>query len=295
MEWIPRPRYRLPLDDAEYAWPSHPSMTVEWFGSGDPAIALALMPHANEPLGYALHRPLEKLADGCGRVAVIWPVDPPPADRYFPLPCDFREFLRTGYLQPLEEQTEFAHSAEPATLTQCHAADFRRLVQLSAPAALILVHNDAFSRIPYLYGNRRWPEAERLLAAAPPDAFPDVPLDEVEWTHHLGPRTYAYFKAADIDVHGSEAAGLYVTEALRIPVLTAELPMFDWTGISDELRVAVRRRMERWIEEGCGDTASMVADSDALLDGRPVPMIAPEVNARALHAVLEGVRAELDT
>ncbi|MCZ4097822.1 MULTISPECIES: hypothetical protein [Streptomyces] len=294
MEWISRPRYRLPLDDAEYAWPGRPQMTIEWFGSGDPVIALALMPHANEPLGYALHRPLEKLADGCGQVAVVWPVDPPPADRCFPLPCDFREFLRTGYLQPLEEQTEFAHTAVPVTPAQHHAADFRRLVRLAAPAALILVHNDAFSRIPYMYGNRRWPEAERLLASAPAGAFPDAPLDEVEWTHHLGPRTYSYFAAAQIGITDSEAAGLYIERTLRIPVLTAELPMFDWTGISDELRIAVRMRMEQWIEDGCGDVTSMVADSEALLAGRSVPMIAPEVSARALHAVLEGVRAELD-
>jgi hypothetical protein len=285
-------RYRLPLADAEYAWPKGDAAAVEWYGTGDPVLALGLLPHANEPLGSAIRRPLAGLAPGAGRIAVVGPVDPPPANRRFPLPGDLRDFLRLGHLQPLDQQAEFGHCSEPRTPAQHRAACFRRLVREVAPAALILLHNDPFARVPYLYADRRWPVVEHLLTKGLGDVFPDEPAAEPEWTSRLSPRVHAYFKAAVIGVRGSEAAGIFLPHYLGIPVLTAELPMFRW-GEAEAARPEVLAAMETWIEHGAGDSRTLLAEAERLIGGLRVPMVEAQVSARVVHAVMEGVRAEL--
>jgi hypothetical protein len=292
----------LALARARYAWPEHDEPMVEWYGEDGPAIAVALLPHANEPLGYAIREPLAALSalpvlsEGhVGRVALVGPVDPPPPEGRFPLPCDLLAFLRRGHLQPLADQVEFAHCPAPRTRAQRRAASVRELLRGLDAAAVVLVHNDPFARVPYLYANRPWPEVERRLVTADPVAFPDpgLAVDEVEWTSRLAPRTYAYFPATQLDLHGSECAGLYLPGELGIPVLTTELPMFDWTAFTDADRIAAREVMERWIEDGCGPRTELLAQTARLLGRRPVPMISAPVNARVLAAVLGGVRQEL--
>jgi len=282
---------------AAYAWPEHDEPTVEWYGEDGPTLAVALLPHANEPLGYAIRGPLAAAGTTAGgRTALVGPVDPPPPERRFPLPCDLLDFLRLGHLQPLDAQVEFAHGPTPVTDAQRRAATVRKLLGGVGAAAVVLVHNDPFARVPYLYADRRWPVTERALRAAQdPDIHPDPDLavDEVEWTSRLGPRTYAYFPAVGIGVTDTECAGLYLPKELGIPVLTAELPMFDWTAFTDEERIAARETMERWIEDGCGPRAGLLEATARLLAHRPVPMIPAPANARVLDAVLRGVRREL--
>jgi hypothetical protein len=261
-------RYRIPLADAEYAWPDRDEPTVEWYGTGDPVVALGLLPHAAEPLGSAIRRPLAGLAPGAGRIAVVGPIDPPPANRRFPLPGDLRDFLRLGHFQPPHQQPEFGHCAEPHTPAQHRAARFRRLVHDVAPAALILLHNDPFARVPYLQADRCWPVVEHLLTKGLGDAF---------GTPRHGARVRAHVKAAAVGVRGSEAAGIFLPHYLGIPVLTVRLPMFRWGG-AEPARTRVRAAMADWLEHGAADTGPLLAEA--------------RVSARVVHAVLEGVRAE---
>jgi hypothetical protein len=159
---------------------------------------------------------------------------------------------------------------------------FRRLVHDVAPAALILLHNDPFARVPYLQADRCWPVVEHLLTKGLGDAF---------GTPRHGARVRAHVKAAAVGVRGSEAAGIFLPHYLGIPVLTVRLPMFRWGG-AETARTRVRAAMADWLEHGAADTGPLLAEAESLLAGVRVPMVEARVSARVVHAVLEGVRAE---
>src|SRR5215470_2540426 len=178
---------------ASYSWPVDSSIGVTVSGSGGPLIAVGVLPHANEPLGSAF---AVSALDGPGRVALVGPIDPPPAAHRFPLPVDPVGYVTGGYLQPLPEQVEFAHCPSPVTPAQLRAAELRARLAELRPDVLLLLHNDVGAVAPYLYANRMWPQVSRRLRSDLVGAFDRWPKLVAPWTYTLDPNTYAYFPAA---------------------------------------------------------------------------------------------------
>lgn len=282
---------------ARYTWPDNDALVVEVVGSGDPLIAVGLLPHANEPLGSAFAATLHGYTGHLGRIALVGPIDPPPQTHRFPLPCDPVAFVAYGYLQRLSEQVEFAHCPDPKTPAQRRAADFRTCLQELAPKVLVLLHNDVGARAPYLYANYPWPRAERRLWDDLSHAFSAwKPLD-ADWTYQVSERTYAFFPCDRIGVLGSESAGLYIEREVGIPTLTIELPMFDW-GLAEQARLNVLDAVGAWISAGgtdSGDTPSLIRNVARSVAGHGVTMVSPEVSARVVWSVLEGLQEDLET
>ena len=253
------------------------------FGSGGPLVAVGVLPHANEPLGTAFTSTLPAHR-GFGRIAPIGPIDPPPYD--FRLPTDPVGYARGGYLQPLHDQAEFAHCADPMTPAQYRARWLHAQLRVLRPDAFVLVHNDVGAVAPYLYANRPWPAVTRRLRAA----YPDAPALGAAWTTVLDERTYAYFPPVRIGVRETNCAGRYVENALGIPTLTVELPMFAWG--TDLTRLAVARAMGEWIARGAsqgGDTDRLVREVSAALGDREVPMVPAAQSAEVVWAAVTGV------
>jgi len=275
--------------NARYSWPAGDELSVSAFGGGAPTVAVGMLAHSNEPLGTAFASALEEYDGAYGSIALIGPIDPPPPAHRFALPCELRTFLRDGYLPPLAEQVEFAHTDRPATAAQRRAARLREIVADLRPALLVLVHNDAFSRFPYLYANEPQPELERALREelGREPALAYAPLPAAGWTQRVGPLTYAYFPCDRIGVHGTESAGVFIPRQLGIPTLTVELPMFDWCA-APLARSALREAMGRWIAAGgaLADRTEMLALAGRLLAGAAVPMLEPILAVRALDAVV---------
>jgi hypothetical protein len=251
-----------------------------------------MLPHANEPLGSAF---AVSALDGPGRVALVGPIDPPPAAHRFPLPVDPVGYVAGGYLQPLPEQAEFAHCPNPATPAQHRAAELRARLAELRPDAFLLLHNDVGAVAPYLSANGMWPQVSRHLRTDLAGVFDRWPKLAAAWTFTLDANTYAYFPATRIGVHGSECAGRYIEHELGIPTLTVELPMFRW-GDADRTRRAVAEAVGGWIARGAshgGDTDRLVREVRAAVGMRAVPMVPAETNAHVVRAVLAGLREDL--
>lgn len=274
-----------------YCWPDSDAFSVTRYGSGGPGIAIGLLPHANEPLGSAILPLADKLAATFGTLWLLGPIEPPEPDARFPLPCDLTEFLAIGRLPALRDQAEFAHgSVVPHTLAQRRADTLRHAVRTIEPSALVLLHNDPFARFPYLYADRVRPFAEKRLLEA--DGFPLGSLEPAAWTQRIGPRTYVWFPAARIGVHGQEAAGAFLPQVLGIPVFTLELPMFHWDG-AEQARRSIRDVMGTWIANGAGDPSGMLSTARELLGGRRVEMVEAATTAHVIAAFLAGVLEEI--
>ncbi|NJP15257.1 hypothetical protein OG899_26425 [Streptomyces thermoviolaceus] len=274
-----------------YSWPDGDDFTVTQYGSGGPGIAIGLLPHANEPLGSAVLPVAKKLAARFGRLWLLGPIEPPEPDARFPLPCELTEFLALGRLPALRDQVEFAHGAVvPHTSAQRRADTLRRAVRAAEPSALVLLHNDPFARFPYLYADRPRPFAERRLLET--DGFPSGTLERPGWTRRIGARTYAWFPAARLGVHGQEAAGVFLPRVLGIPVFTLELPMFRWDGV-EQARRSIREAMGAWIADGAGDPSGMLTTAHELLGGRRVEMVDAATTAEVIAAFLAGVVEEV--
>lgn len=254
-------------------------------GPAGPLIAVGVLPHANEPLGSAFIP-----SDVDGRVAMVGPIDPPPHG--FALPTDPVGYVRDGYLQPLADQVEFAHCADPSTPAQHRAAELRARLAVLRPAAVLLVHNDVGAIAPYLYANRVWPAVSRRLRTL---AFARRPRLAATWTSTLDESTYAYFPAARIGVAGTECAGLYLERELGVPTLTVELPMFCW-GTADRTRHAVAGSVGTWIACGAshgGDTPRLIDEVTTAVAGRRFEMVPAARNAEVVRTVLTGLREDL--
>ena len=279
---------------ASYSWPSADAIDVSEFGSDGPLIAVGLLPHANEPLGSAFAATVP-LAGAPGRIALVGPIDPPPPEHRFALPTDPVGYVAGGYLQPLPEQAEFAHCANPRTPAQHRAAELRSRLAELRPDAVLLLHNDVGAAAPYLYANRSWPGASHRLRTDLAGAFARWPTLAATWTTTLDDHTYAYFPAERIGVDGTECAGLYIERELGIPTLTVELPMFGW-GTADHTRVTVAEAVGNWIARGAahgGDTDRLVCEVLAAVGTRQVPMVSAAISARVVWAVLAGLREDL--
>ncbi|TDV47917.1 hypothetical protein [Actinophytocola oryzae] len=270
--------------EARYSWP--PAELTEIHGQNGPLVAVGVLPHANEPLGSAFTSTLPSYGGPHGRIALIGPIDPPPAARRFGFPVDPVGYAAAGYLQPLADQAEFAHCRVPMTLAQMRAARLRDQLEELRPDAFVLLHNDVGAVSPYLYANRVWPEVTaRLRAFCPP------PVLGATWTHVLDTFTYAFFPASRIGVVQSECAGKYIEEELGIRTLTVELPMFAW-ATRDPARHAVAKAMGEWIARGAshgGDTDRLVREVSAAVGDRHVPMVSAQTSARVVWAALTGV------
>jgi hypothetical protein len=274
-----------------YSWPDSDAFTVTRYGSGGPGIAIGLLPHANEPLGSAILPIADQLAATFGTLWLLGPIEPPEPGARFPLPCDLTEFLAIGRLPDLRDQVEFAHgSVVPDTLAQRRADALRQTVRTIGPSALVLLHNDPFADFPYLYADRPRPFAEKRLLDV--DGFPSGTLEPADWTHCLGPRTYAWFPAAEIGVQGQEAAGVFLPQVLGIPVFTLELPMFRWDG-AVEARQLIWEAMDIWIANGTGDPSAMAETAREVLGGQRVEMVEAAATAKVITAFLTGVLEEL--
>jgi hypothetical protein len=291
-----QPRSPNVLPAARYAWPDDDALTANVVGSGELLIAVGLLPHPNEPLGSAFATTLTGYRGHLGRITLIGPIDPPPPEHRFPLPCDPVTFVAHGYLQRLPEQVEFAHCPDPKTPAQHRAAEFRTRLRELAPDILVLLHNDVGARAPYLYANSPWPAAERRLRDDLAHAFSIwEPLD-ASWTYRISERTYAFFPCDRIGVVGSESTGLYIERELGIPTLTVELPMFDW-ATAEQARLDVRTAVAHWISAGgtvSGDTPGLVRDVARSLTGHDITMVPPGISARVVWSVLEGLREDLE-
>lgn len=284
------PGHTVTSPAAVYHWPEHDDLTAECHGTGGFTIALGLLPHANEPLGYAIRPQLTHYTSASTRLALIGPIDPPPRNRRFPLPCDLVTFLAEGHLQPLSDQAEFAHCLVPHSPAQHRAAALRDLVGDIGTDVLVLVHNDPFARVPYLYVNEAWPEVERHLRDDLADVFPaSSDIEDADWTRKVGGRSYAFFPCAEIGVDDGQSAGLFLAEHLGLSVLTVELPMFAW-GAAEDARQAMWTAMGEWIQDGAGDTAPLAAEAARMLGGHAVPMIPAAVSARVLWSVAAGIQ-----
>ncbi|MPZ82227.1 MAG: hypothetical protein GEV28_18245 [Actinophytocola sp.] len=279
---------------ASYTWPAGSTIDVSVFGSGGPLIAVGVLPHANEPLGSAFAATVP-FVDTPGRIALVGPIDPPPPEHRFALPTDPVRYVAGGYLQPLPDQAEFAHCANPSAPAQHRAAELRARLKELGPDALLLLHNDIGAIGPYLYANRHWRGVSDHLRGDLADAFPRRPKLAAAWTTTLDDNTYAYFPAKRIGVAGTECAGLHIERELGIPTLTVELPMFHWDH-ADHTRRTVAEAVGRWIARGAthgGDTDRLVCEVIAAVGTRQVPMVPAEISARVVWAVLAGLHEDL--
>jgi hypothetical protein len=267
--------------EPRYSWTSPTGV----FGSGGPLVAVGVLPHANEPLGTAFTSTVPAFR-GPGRLALIGPIDLPPASHRFGFSIDPVGYVAGGYLQPLPDQVEFAHRPRPLRAAQHRAAQvLSRLAELR-PDAFLLLHNDVGAVDPYLYANRTWPAVTRRVRA-----LRSCPLPPAGWTSLLDECTYAYFPASRVGVPDSECAGRYIEETLGIPTLTVELPMFAWDA-DDPARLAVAEAMGEWIAQGAGpggDRDRLVRQVSTAVGDRHVSMVPAAVSARTVWAAVNGV------
>jgi hypothetical protein len=286
------------LATAWYGWPDTEELTVEVIRAGRPLIAVGLLPHSNEPLGSAFAAVVRTRPPASGPgLALVGPIDPPPAAHRFRLPADPLTFLGQGYLAPLSDQVEFAHVAHPATPAQRRAEQLRLALSDLAPDAYLMLHNDVGARAPYLYANRVWPEAEQRLDRVVARYYNDQPPDDMSWTEQIGRRTYAFFSCAQLGVVGSASAGLYLEQVLGLPTMTLELPVFDW-GPAEAARAEVLDAIEEWIEAGAsngGDTGALVSLAARALAGASVSMVSAAASAHTVFEVIDGIGEGLTT
>lgn len=277
---------------AAYRWSASEGLEVRRLGAGAPWVGVATLPHSNEPLGSAIVPCLEALVAYRGwPVALFENVDGPPPEHRFRLPANFSEFYVASYLPPLEEQAEFSHCAHPITPSQQRAALFRQAVRAQGVQALLLVHNDVFARHPYLYADRVWPHVEARLRACASRWFRVAEVPRVGWTSVLSALTYRYFGFNVLRPGAkTEAAGIYLPRALGIPVLTLELPMFDWSSY-DEAALKHLRRLSLPLLMGGASAAERSELIHPLLRtcGGDVDMIAPGISAQVTWAVVEAL------
>lgn len=283
---------------AAYGWSASGGLEVRRMGAGAPVVGVATLPHSNEPLGSAIVPCLEALVQRRGwPVALFENVDGPPPEHRFRLPARFSEFYVGSFLPPLEEQAEFSHCARPVTPSQRRAAQFRQAVSEQGAHVLLLVHNDPFARHPYLYADRVWPHVEASLRTCASRWFRVGEVPRVGWTSVLSALTYRYFRFNVLQPGAStEAAGIYLPEALGIPVLTLELPMFDWSPYEEAALRHLRKHSLPLLMGGAG-----AAERSELIHpllrtcGGDVEMIAPEISARLTWAVVEALAGMLQS
>lgn len=259
-------------------------------------IAIGLCPHANEPLGSAFAETVSAYNGELSGLALLGPIDPPPLRHQFPLPCDIVTYAARGYLQPLPEQAEFAHTASPATPAQRRAAEFRKLIADVSPDVVVLLHNDVGATAPYLYANRVWLHAEERLAARTAGAYPPFRDIEADWTCRLSERTYAYFPAERIGVPASESAGLFIERDTGVPTLTLELPMFRWSGVADSARIRILDAIGDWVARGAAASGSrdwLVSEVSRAAEGQHIEMVPPATSALAVWSLLQGLVEEV--
>jgi hypothetical protein len=272
------------LDRASYTWPSA-ELTLRRFGAGRPRLGVGLLPHSNEPLGSAVLPCLDELLSGTGQdLLVIDGIDPPPQP--FSLPCDFFDFLRAFHLPRIAEQVEFAHCVEPATPAQHRARRLCECLRSEAVERLLLVHNDPFARHPYFYAGEPHASVEQALLDQTSHLFDYADVPEVGWTEILSRLTYRYFPVRRIDPGcSSESAGIFIAEQLRIPVLTLELPMFDWAAHDDDELWTLRQLyLELWHGAASADKRDEAIAEHARQ--APAPMVPAAVSARVEWAVI---------
>ncbi len=278
-------------------------LAVNRFGPIEAEIHLVVLtwPHANEPTGSAVEAAVTQqgVSAALGRddvaVTFLGPIDPPaPGATRFVLPCDLLTWCRYAHIAGPANQVEFSYNSNSTGGSPAARRADACLVTLIdlRPDAVVSLHGDVGGTAPYLYAPTPEPTLEASL-----QPFGDLESLDVDWTDVLGPRTLRYFPSSAIGLTGSEAFGTCVPKHLRCPVVTLELPMFDWST-APEARLPIHDAVGRWIADGGaegGDRAALLAYVERALADRAVMMVPSESTAAIGITFLNAIANQVGT
>lgn len=214
-------------------------------------LGIGIMPHSDEPLGSVIIPYLDKISSLCNsKITLFENIDPPPSRKYcFNLSGSFFDFFQGFYLPKIARQVEFSYCDNPKTKSELRANSFFKLIKRNKINFLLLVHNDPFSRIAYIYSNKIYRSLEGVVKRFNSFIQCNDHLGRVDFTDKLSNYTYAYFsKKKLINDSINESFGIFFHQKTNIEVITLECPMFDWrTASNKEIEGYRRIFQEAWI------------------------------------------------